>query len=410
MNIYGKILMKNKIVTAGIKIEDGRIEKISRQIDGRKVKGIIMPAGIDVHVHLRDFEESHKETIKNGTLSALNGGVCLVVDQPNTKPFVDSEKRYLERIRYARKFISVDYSLNVGLTRKNLSEVNEIVRKLRDRGFNPAIGEIFLQHDNPEYQIPVEKLDDIEHFPTIHAELPEFVESNRIPNFRFRRREAEIKAVEMLFRKKMYFCHISTKDALEIISGSRSYAETTPHHLLLDESHYAVLRERINVNPPLRIPEDRDFILKNFSMVDVVASDHAPHTLEEKEAGASGYPGVETLYPVLMGQVFYGKLNIFDVAERVAENPARIFGFEGYGEIKEGNYANFAVFSISHVEKIRAKDLHFMHGWTPFEGFPGIFPYAVMIRGEFVKEGDSMTESVGRVYSEHDHFAQELSQ
>ncbi len=399
MNIYGKILMQNKIVTAGIKIEDGRIEKISKQIDGKRIKGLIMPAGIDVHVHLRDFEESHKETIKNGTISALNGGICLVVDQPNTRPFIDSEDRYLERVRYARKFISVDYSLNIGLTRKNLDEINEIVSGLKNRGFNPAIGEIFLQHDNPEYQIPAERLKDTEHLSTIHAELPEFVESNRIPNFRFRMREAEIKAVEMLSGKHFYFCHISTKDSIEIISKSNCYAETTPHHLLLDESHYAVLREKVNVNPPLRTPEDRDFIMNNFFMVDVVASDHAPHTLMEKEAGASGYPGVETLYPLLMGQVFYGKLNIFDVAEKIAENPARIFGFRGYGRIEEGNYANLATFDFSHVEKIRAERLHFMHEWTPFEGFPGIFPHTVILRGEIVKEGENITEFSGRVFS-----------
>ncbi len=397
MNIYGKILLQDKIVTAGIKIENGRIIEISKQIGGKKVKGLIMPAGIDVHVHLRDFEESYKETIKNGTLAALNGGICLVVDQPNSKPFIDSEEKYLERIRHAEKFVNVDYSLNIGLTRKNLPEINEIVSNLKKKGFNPSVGEVFLQHENSEYQIPHEEINNLRYFSTIHAELPEFVESNRIPNFRFRRREAEIKAVEILKDKNLYFCHISTKEALEMISVSGSYAEVTPHHMLLDESYYSVLRERINVNPPLRLPEDCEFILNNFSNVDVVASDHAPHSPDEKKSGASGYPGVETLYPLLMGLIFLGKLNVFDVAEKIARNPAEIFGFHRYGEIKVGNYANLAVFDISKAERIEAGKLHYFDEWTPFEGFYGVFPHTVIHRGEIVKERGEIFEGCGRV-------------
>ncbi len=398
MNIHGKILLRDRIVTAGIKIEDGIITRISKQIDGKKLKGLIMPAGIDVHVHLRDFEESHKETIRNGTLAALNGGICLVVDQPNTRPFIDSEEKYLRRIRYAEKFTNTDYSLNIGMTKSNMTRINEIAGQIKKRGYNPAVGEVFLQHDNPEYQIPLDAVRDVEHFTTVHAELPEFVESNKIPNFRFRKREAEINAVKNLCSEALYFCHISTREAFEMISKSRSLLEVTPHHMLLDEAHYAVLREKVNVNPPLRKHEDREYILQNFSKVDVVASDHAPHSPDEKERGVSGFPGVETLYPLLMGLVFYGKISVFDVAEKISRNPARIFGFEGYGEIKTGNYANFAVFDMSGVEKIRAEKLHHIHKWTPFEGFNAIFPHIVVFRGEVVKMDDQLIEEMGNVY------------
>ncbi len=398
MNIYGKILLRDRIVTAGIKIEDGIITEISKQIGGKKLKGLIMPAGIDVHVHLRDFEESHKETIRNGTLAALNGGICLVVDQPNAKPFIDSEEKYLERIRYAEKFTSVDYSLNIGMTKSNMAKINEIVERIKMRGYNPAVGEVFLQHENPEYQIPWGAVRKVEHFTTVHAELPEFVESNDIPNFRFRKREAEIGAVKDLCSEGLYFCHISTKEAFEMISESTSLLEITPHHMLLDESYYSTLKEWINVNPPLRTFEDREFILHNFSKVDVVASDHAPHSPEEKKKGVSGFPGVETLYPLLMGLVFYGKLSVFDVAEKISRSPARIFGFERYGEIKTGNYANFAIFDVSRVEKIKAKNLHYIYKWTPFEGFYGIFPHTVILRGEEVKRDDQLIERIGKVY------------
>ena len=402
MNIFGKIIYGRKLVEAGISIENGIITKIGKQISGKKMKGVIMPAGIDVHVHLRDFEESHKETIKTGTLAALNGGICLVVDQPNTKPFVDSERRYLERIRKAERFVNVDYSLNIGLTRKNYTEIQEIVRKLREMGYNPKVGEVFLCHEREEYRIDYEIIKSLKTFLTIHAEDPAHVISNEIPNFKYRKREAEIEAVKKLSDGGYYFCHVSTKDAAKMIFKSPSYIEVTPHHLLLDESDYERLGRLVNVNPPLRMREDREFLLSNFHEIDVLASDHAPHTIEEKMEGASGYPNVETLYPLMMGLVFKGALNIFDLSEKIAKNPAEIFGFKGYGEIKEGNYANFAVFDISQTERIKTERLHSKCEWTPYEGFEAIFPHTVILRGEIVKEGGEIFEGFGRVYSNRD--------
>jgi len=398
VKIFGKILLRNKIVEAGMLIEDGLIKEISKKIAGKKYRGVVMPAGIDVHVHLRDFEESHKETIRNGTLSALNGGICLVVDQPNTKPFIDSEEMYLKRIRYAEKFLSVDYSLNLGVTRQNADKINQIAEKIKEMGYNPAIGEVFLQHENIEYQIDVEIVESFEHFTTIHAECPEFVESNRIPNFRYRKREAEIKAVERLSPRKLYFCHVSTSEALNIIKKNNSYAEVTPHHLLLSEEDYGRLGDLVNVNPPLRKKHDQEYLFSQFQKADVVASDHAPHTIEEKIAGASGFPGVETLYPVLMGQVFLGRLNIFQVMERISENPARIFGFDGYGWIEVNNYANLAIFDLSRMERLKSETLHCFSNWTPFEGFPALFPHTVILRGEVVKDGGEIIEMSGKVY------------
>ncbi len=403
MNIFGKIVVGRSLIEAGIKIEDGKIEKISKGITGKKLKGIIMPAGIDVHVHLRDFEESHKETIKSGTLAALNGGICLVVDQPNTKPFVDKISTYLERVKKAERYSNVDYSLNIGLTKRNYSEIREIVEEIRKMGYNPAIGEVFLQHTNSDYQIDYEMLDDlegkIEGKITIHAEDPKYVESNEIPNFKFRRREAEINAVKSLIGKGYYFCHISTKDAAKLIfKDNNSYIEVTPHHLLLDQESYSKLGKMVNVNPPLRKKEDREFLLTNFSEIDVLASDHAPHLKEEKEKGSSGYPNVETMFPLMMGLVFKGIINIFDLSEKIAKNPAKIFGFKGYGEIREGNYANFAVFDISKTERIKVEKLHSKCNWTPYENFEAIFPHTVILRGEIVKQNSEIFEGFGSVY------------
>ncbi len=399
MIIEGKILLSEKLVEAGMLIEDGIVREIRKSLSGKKMKGLIMPAAVDVHVHLRDFEEKHKETIETGTISALNGGVCLVVDQPNTKPAVESYETYVERVRVAERSCWVDYSLNVALTKNNIGEIREVFQKIRSEGFNPRIGEVFLQHE--KLQVDYADLERVKDLPiNVHAEDPKYVHGNDVPNFLMRKREAEILAVEKCLKiGKFYFCHVSTREAFEMVKRAGGIAEVTPHHMLLDESDFERLKRLVNVNPPLRKEEDRKFLLGNFERIDVLASDHAPHTLEEKERGASGFPGVETIYPLMMGLVFKGVVNVFDLAEKIAKNPARIYGFEGYGEIREGYYANFAVFDISELQRIKVEKLHSKCSWTPYENFPAIFPHTVVLRGEVVKEkGEILGERLGRVY------------
>ena len=184
--LYGKLFYREKIIEAGIEVENGIITKIDRKVKGKRVRGLILPAAIDVHVHFRDFKEKHKETIESGSLSALHGGVCLVVDQPNTNPLVDDAEVYERRMRIARKSSYVDYALNLALTNKNFEKIDEIIKKVEKRYYLPAIGEVFLQHDSEDLQIEYEILKSkIAKLVTIHAEDAKFVEKGT-PNFKFR--------------------------------------------------------------------------------------------------------------------------------------------------------------------------------------------------------------------------------
>jgi len=121
--------------------------------------------------------------------------------------------------------------------------------------------------------------------------------------------------------------------------------------------------------------------LRNIDKADVIASDHAPHTIEDKKEGAPGFPGVETMYPLMLNLVKKGIVDLKTVIEKIVINPAKIFGFDMYSGIEIGNYANLAVFDFSEVRKIQAKDLHSKAGWTPYEGFEAIFPKVVFVRG-----------------------------
>jgi len=396
MDICGKLLYRGEIVEAGIKIENGIIKEISKGVKGKKIRGIILPAAIDVHVHFRDFKEKHKETIESGSLAALYGGVCLVIDQPNTMPRVEDEKTYLERVEKAKKTSYIDYSLNMGLTSKNTEKIDEIIKKIEEKGYTiPAIGEVFIQHNDANLQIDYRTLADVKSrvrkLITVHAEEPEMIEGDGTPNYHFRPPHAEVEAVKRCIEMgRFHFCHISTLEAVSIIKKTDSTLEITPHHILLSIEDEERLGKLINVNPPLREKENVNALLSNIDRIDVIATDHAPHTIEEKEAGVPGFPGVETMYPLLMNLVRKGVIGIRTMVEKIATNPARIFGFDGYGEIEVGNYANLAVFDFSDVKKIKGDELHSKAGWTPYEGFEGIFPHKVYIRGVEALDGEDV--------------------
>ncbi|MEM1577325.1 MAG: dihydroorotase [Archaeoglobaceae archaeon] len=381
--IYGKIFYRGEFVEAGIEVENGRIKRIGKLVKGKKVDGIILPAGIDVHVHFRDFEEKRKETIESGSLSALHGGICLVVDQPNTKPVVDNPEIYFRRMEIAKRDSYVDYALNLALTNANAERIKEIVEKIREKYFLPAIGEVFLQHSDKELEISYETLKEISKINTkitIHAEDPRFVESGN-PNFLFRKKEAEVIAVEECEKiGEFHFCHLSTREAVEKVR--RGSFEVAPHHLLLSIEDYSRLRELINVNPPLRQKSDAEWLLKNFSKIHILASDHAPHTIDDKKMGASGFPGVETTYPIFVYLAKRGLITFKDLIDKIAINPANIFGFKDYGEIEVGKFANFAIFDLDCEEEIKSDNLHSICGWTPYNGFKAIFPKEVYIRGK----------------------------
>ena len=397
--IRGRVFYRGEFIEAGIEVDNGRIKRIGKLVEGKEVKGLILPAGIDVHVHLRDFTEKRKETIESGTLSALHGGICLVVDQPNTRPPVDDAETYFRRMEIAEKSAYVDYALNLALTNSNFEKIGDILRRISERYYVPAVGEVFIQHSSEDLQIDYDTLKSVySRFGkitfTIHAEDPSYV-ADGFPNFVFRQREAEVLAVERVIELgEFHFCHISTRDSAKEILNSNSTFEVTPHHLLLSVEDYGRLGNLVNVNPPLRDKKDADWLFRNFHRIDVLASDHAPHTIEDKENGAPGFPGVETMYPIFVNLASKGFISFKDLVEKIAVNPARIFGFDGYGEIEIGNYANIAVFDLRESREIVAENLHSKCGWTPYEGFEAVFPQQVYLRGEEVLESELKSGSV----------------
>jgi dihydroorotase len=175
----------------------------------------------------------------------------------------------------------------------------------------------------------------------------------------------------------------------------------TPHHLFLSRDDYEELGTYGRMNPPLRSEERRERLFERVAdgTVDVVATDHAPHTREEKEGDiwnvASGVPGVETMLPLLLAAVVEERLTTERVRDLTARRPAEVFGMGRKGTVEEGKDADLVLVDLDSSREIRGDDLHSKCGWTPFEGKEGVFPEMVWRRGELVYDGDVVGDAAG---------------
>jgi len=200
---------------------------------------------------------------------------------------------------------------------------------------------------------------------------------------------------------RLHICHVSAKESIPLVEKARGLtSEVTPHHLLLDKD--GKTGSHAKVNPPLRKREDRHALFKALQKgtFDIIASDHAPHALDEKkedfEYAPSGMPGVETMVPLMLHMVEEKHLELPDLVRRVCTKPAEMFGIPK-GKIAEGYDADLVVVDFSDCMMIKADRLHSKCGWTAFEGMPGIFPKKVFVRGQLVVEnGERVGEAKGR--------------
>jgi dihydroorotase len=215
----------------------------------------------------------------------------------------------------------------------------------------------------------------------------------------FRTARAEAAAVERACEvaqardARIHIAHTSTPAGIDIASEAGMTTEVTPHHLLLSRDDLDELGTHGRMNPPLRSESRRREVYERVvdGTVDMIATDHAPHTREEKDApiwdAPSGVPGVETMLPLLLAEVRDGDLTYERVRDLTAANPADVFDLPSKGAVAEGNDADLVLVDPDDVREISGEALHSKCGWTPFEGFDGIFPELTMVRGTVVYDG-----------------------
>ena len=313
-----------------------------------------LPGLIDVHVHLRDPGATHKEDFSTGTAAALAGGVVAVLDMPNNTPPTVNEQRLSEKARVAAEKARCDFGFYLGAAANNAGDGATLSHRVA--GLKIYIDQTY----GPLKMADLAALTD--HFRSWPADKPIAVHAEGLAI-------AGAIALARVYGKRLHICHVSRQAEIELIrkakeqGATRLTCEVTPHHLFLTQADVARLGSLAHVKPSLGTEEDRAALWDNLDIVDVIASDHAPHTTAEKEnpEPPPGVPGLETTLPLLLTAVADGRLSWERLIELTSENPARIFGLKRDERtcVEVDPDARYILDGSSLKTKC---------GWTPFEG------------------------------------------
>ena len=421
---------------ADIGVRDGKIAKIG-SIDSNLAEetvdatGLhILPGVIDSQVHFREPGAEHKETLAAGSRAAVLGGVTAVFEMPNTNPLTTNAEALADKVARGRAGMFCDFAFYVGATRENISELSELERLEGAAGVKVFVGSSTgnLLVDDEESLSRI--LSVISRRAAFHSEdearLVERMgvrrEGDPTSHTEWRDPQAAMIATERLLRlahehgKRIHVLHISTGEEMRLLAGHKDVAtvELTPQHLTLtSDEAYAALGNKAQMNPPLRDATHQDVLWWGLDqgIVDVLGSDHAPHTLEEKNevypASHSGMPGVQTLVPVMLDHVNKGRLSLERFVDLTSHGPQRIFGIARKGRIACGYDADLTIVDLKAERTIEDDWIASVCGWTPFAGRTVCgWPMGTVIRGRRVMWED---EIVGQAAGEPVRFLEALS-
>ena len=349
-------------------------------------KEYILPDLIDSHVHLRTPGATHKETFETGTMAAIAGGYTTIVDMPNNpKPTITPEELQ-RKIFLAEKGIYCDLGFHFGVGAKAIG--SDYFEEVKDRVFGLKI---YMSHTTGP--LLVTEMNDLERaFSTWTSKQPILVHAEG---------ETLQTAITLSARhgKKLHVCHVSTKDEIQMVKKAKEQnlpitCEVTPHHLFLTEEDFDINNPFSKMRPPLGSKKDQNALWENLDVVDIIASDHAPHTKEEKlsDKPPYGIPGLETTLPLLLTAVNEGRLTIDRLIELTSVNPRRIFGIPKLPE-------TYTQVDLSQNYIIDPKNFNTKAKWTPFEGMKVTGKIIkVVLRGTVVFDGENIINPpLGRV-------------
>lgn len=365
----------------------------------------VLPGVIDSQVHFREPGGEHKEGLASGSKAAVLGGVTAVFEMPNTDPLTTSADALADKLARARGRMWCDHGFYVGGTAENVDDIPALERLPGSAGIKVFMGSStgnLLVDDEAGLAAILAK---ITRRAAFHAEDEARLKARA--NFRidgdpashpvWRDPVAALNATQRLVRlaeaagKRIHVLHISTAEEIEFLAGHKRLVtcEATPQHLTLSAPEaYAGHGTHAQMNPPLRDAAHMAAIWCGVKtgIIDVLGSDHAPHTLAEKArpypASPSGIPGVQTLVPLMLTHVNAGRLSLERFVDLTAHGPQRIFGIAGKGRIAVGYDADFTVVDLKRRQTITLDWLASRAGWSPFAGREVTgWPVGTIIRG-----------------------------
>jgi dihydroorotase len=419
----GKVVGEHEVVEQDVLILSGRVQQVARRVHAPEgcpvleARGkLVFPGLIDTQVHFREPGLEHKEDLASGSLAAVAGGITAFCEMPNTDPSTTDPARFADKIRRAGARSWADFAFFLGATADNAERLGDWERLPGCAGVKIFMGSStgsLLVPDDPTLErvlrsgtrrVAVHSEDDFrlrERYATIAARDGASVEDHP----KVRDVESALRSTRRLLDlaektgRKVHLLHVSTAEEIALLRerdlGDLVTAEVTPNHLFLHAPDcYQRLGTKAQMNPPVRDRRHQDALRQAVvdRVVQVVGSDHAPHTLEEKARpypkSPSGMPGVQTTLPLLLTAVRDGWLRYEDIVRLLCANATRIYGIERKGPLVPGNDGDAVIVDLAVKDPLPLDWLRSKVGWSPFEGLElAGWPVATVLRGRIVHQG-----------------------
>lgn len=424
----GTVFTPNGPVECDVAVSGGRIAALGSfephsAKEVHDVKGLtVLPGVIDSQVHFREPGLEHKEDLESGTRAAALGGVTALFEMPNTNPSTLTAEALNDKLARAEGRAWTDFAFYMGSAEENADKLAELEMLQGCSGvkvfMGSSTGSLLVEDDDSLRRVLASGRRRV----AVHAEdearlrerlsvIEEGSGSEMHPVWRDV--ETAVRATKRLMAlsretgRRVHVLHITTGDEVALLAEQKELVtcEVTPQHLTLSAPEcYERLGALAQMNPPIRDAEHREALWEGVrqGVFDVLGSDHAPHTREEKEGTypriPSGMPGVQTLLPLMLDHVNAGRLTLQRLVDMTSAGPQRIFAIAGKGRIARGYDADFTVVDMDRVETIESKWLASKCGWSPFEGMKVKgWPVMTIIRGETVmQDGELLKQPCGQ--------------
>ena len=376
-----------------IACDNGLISAIAPKLNLRAEETIdaqgkmLLPGVIDPHVHFREPGNEHKENLASGSRAAAKGGITSFLEMPNTNPATTNQANLDDKLARAARSSVVNFGFFIGATPDNIDELNSV---------NPVCGiKIFMGCSTGN--LLVDKDEDLERIFSsgdriiaVHAEDQSRLHERKkqfagrtdpAVHSEIRDNECALRATQRSltyskkYRRRLHILHMSTHEEVELLREDKPHwvkAEVIPNHLFLNINDYTDQATLVQMNPPIRHPEDNNALWQGLSerVIDFMASDHAPHTLAEKRqnypAAPSGIPGVETALPLMLTAMQAGQCTLADILKWMCSGPAEAYGIRNKGKIEEGWDADLTLVDMDQVKTVRNEELYTKAGWSPY--------------------------------------------
>ena len=417
----GSCYIDGKLTQTDIGLSGNKIKKIGKiELNSSKVfdatDKVVLPGIIDTQTHFREPGSTDVEDLESGSRAAVLGGVTSLFEMPNTNPPTSNLIEFDRKLQLAKNRMHSNYAFYFGATPDNIEQLS----KLKD--VEGCCG-VKLFAGSSTGKLLVDKESDIEkvisnsdRIVSIHSEDEEilklrkkFIKEGDVHSHpEWRNTECAMSSTRRVvkiaerYNKKIHVLHVTTKEEVDFLAMHKKNVtfEITPQHLTLYAPDcYDNLGTYAQMNPPLRTKEhyDRLWVAIKNNIVDVLGSDHAPHSKENKDKEypntPSGMPGVQTIFPVMLNHVNNGKLTLEQLIKLMCENPCRIFGIKNKGYIKEGYDADLTIADMNKEVVIKNEMIASKCGWTPFNNYKVKgFPVGTIVNGDLVMSNGKLIQ------------------